>query len=66
MKQKNLTKSINVEISKGRLPLGYFNSQIVEMGNKISPRNEINKKYAQRTIPGGNCEFLISKIYEIF
>ena len=67
MIKSQLKSLVNAEVLNGRLPLAYYDSQILKKRARTEKENKPpHILYKQSEIPDGNCEFLISKIYEIF
>jgi len=66
---KNKINEINNLVLKGKLPIAFFNSKIVNLDNEIKTK-VVNKlfipRYKQFSIPRAVSNTLISKIYEIF
>jgi hypothetical protein len=65
MNTKQLQEIINSEVEKGKLPLAWYNSEILLKNNVSESSSFLSKVYLQKRSPRGNSEFLISKIYEI-
>ncbi len=69
MRKKDLKNLIDYLAIKGKLPLAFYNSEIIEL-KKVSLKRKERKvlipKYNQSSIPRANSNKSISKIYELF
>lgn len=59
--ETNIRIKINKEVTKGKLPIAFYNSLILKGNNNILP-NKVNKKYMQCDIPQSTITLLTSKI----
>jgi hypothetical protein len=71
MNNTQITDKINDILSKGYLPVSFYNSQIISCktvsgGRKKDNTDFTNNKYKQNELPNAIPTILISKIYEVF
>lgn len=61
-----IEKQINSAVTKGKLPVAFINSLVLDVeNNKTETFLRLSKKYAQLGIPKGSNELTTSKIYEL-
>jgi hypothetical protein len=67
--KKEVNDIINKAVLNGKLPIAFFNSEIVKKENTSinkQSRGKVNEKYLQKKLPEADSPILISKIYELF
>lgn len=66
IKKKVLTLDINKIVLDGKLPIPFYNSLIVEVIEDNSDYLYISPFYSQISFIDARCDFVISRVYDLF